>query len=301
MKKDDYYVLVALLLSSLVSLLSACNASLYTQTQTPEAYTIPTLESESNLSTTRSYASEAAQAMTIKPTDINNDTIIFNNTECDFDGDGVKENVILSAIKDYYSVLYVEITSGSMNYHLELDVEHIANIAYTETVDLDENGGEELIIVASPGSTGGWMDKSLIVLTHDGSSIRHCYAGGLYGFTGKGIILPEFKAEFTVNESNKSFLFPINDDSFLLHDGYYNEDGELLKDMELRVDGIGYYSLNKDKRTVEIAQLIWSISHIEGEYCLFSEISFNKNGYIIISQRIETTDYVYQFADELRG
>jgi hypothetical protein len=78
-------------------------------------------------------------------------------------------------------------------------------------------------------------------------------------------------------------------------EGFTVEDVELLKDTEVQLDGICYVAVHPETGVIEVGQYMWTLMRIDGEEFLVSELTFTKDGFAVLSQRLETLDYVGEF------
>jgi len=176
---------------------------------------------------------------------------ILHIMECDFDGDGTQETIVFKYDLEEDEIVYTESFGGSIEFRETLYLTPFANInPKTTAIDLDDDGGEEIIIIADIGGTGGHGSMSLTILTLDGAVIRQLHAGGLLGYTVQGSLTTDFNAKIEVKETGNSFKYKFEYWNDFIQNGCYSIDGKLLKEESIRIDAICYVNINAETRNV---------------------------------------------------
>ena len=230
-------------------------------------------------------------------TENNDDNMfIFQTISCDFDGDGKQETIEIKCALSNYETIIIESSGGSINFKEILDLAPFQNIdPATAAIDLDGDGGEELIIIANTGAAGGWGGKSLTILTLDDETVKQIHIGGLFGYSANGTLLDNFTAEIKVAETGNTFTYEFDDSVYFIQENFYDEDGVLLKEGSVILDAICYVNIDTDSRIIEIGQFLWSEMHANGNEFLITKVEFNKAGVNVVSQYVEKYDNVVQF------
>ncbi|MCL2030018.1 MAG: hypothetical protein FWG93_00585 [Oscillospiraceae bacterium] len=239
---------------------------------------------------------------------------IVDTVLCDFDGDGVPETAVIRCALDYsqynhtrqykrhgQTVLYsgpdvtVELTCGGVEYSESLDEIVIAGYLGAEAMDIDGDGGQELVIYADTGGTGGCV--SIAVLTWSEGTVKQVSSDiHPWGFSAAGTLLPDFQAEIAVGETGFTQTIPLGSDKpgpGLIYESETGllrwESGRLYEEAAIEVYGAGDWRIAPERGTVTLAQDIRFASSTPIGV-LVSELRFSKNGYEVISQSVTDRD-----------
>lgn len=230
-----------------------------------------------------------------------NDLFVKDTIDCDVDGDGISDTVRVKSVRryrQYEGECYVECDEPQLYFMIQADVGigyYWASIAN----DLDGDGGDELIFQWDRGGTGGDLD--VITVTWKDGEVKQYYMGGWSGYSGKGRLVDGFMAELDVNETGRTYTFPLRDQSMPLPEilEIYGTDGTLLREEVVGMDGIATCLLNiDDDGIVTIGQQVYYLTHPNTAGCLVTRLRFGTEGYEVVSQSVEGPDYMIEHTTE---
>ncbi len=193
---------------------------------------------------------------------------IFDQTEADVNGDGIKEFISLTGISDlnlsglYVDNICLDVYDSKTNKVKEIAVSK-NNSGYTPTLfvgDLNNDKAEELFITIPSGGSGGMKSFSLLSLKENKITNLLDQEKFNYGLEYDVQFKDGFKVDVNVKETNKTYSLDIGSMKDIYTEfNLYNKDGKLmqntfgmrnpLSDVEIKaVDG--KYQLISSQRVI---------------------------------------------------